>query len=334
MRRARIPAVQTAKTVVLILGTDAFRIREAIENAIGAHPDLEVSRFTGDRTTTAQVLDDLRTPTFTGGRRVVVVEGAEPLLEEESLQALVRYAQTPVKGTLLVLQAKSLDKRRKGAKALAQAAHVEECIPFRFGQALPWIRSHAKEAHGLRLGGDAARVLQDLIGDERGLLDSALARLKQQVAPRKTLTTDDITESTDAHRSPPLFDAMNAVEAADLPGCLAALDACLDEGLRVNTDTVTDPVGVSLILLNKLHDSYVRCLRYLMLRKGGLAQADALKAVRVSPQAASYFLNRVRRHDLDRLAERHHHFVEADARLKSGDDKRHVLQSLVLCLLK
>ncbi|MFQ5845399.1 MAG: DNA polymerase III subunit delta, partial [Planctomycetota bacterium] len=308
--------------VVLVLGDDTFLVREAVARTLEARPELEVSRFEGDRTEVARVLDELRTPTFAGGRRAVVVGKAADLLQGDVLQSLARYADRPAPGALLVLQARSLDRRLKGAKALAAAARVEKCDAPHDNTVAGWIRARAREAHGLRVGAEAARLLKERIGSDLGLLDSALGRLRTQVAPKTTLGPQDIRHSTDPQRSPAVFEAQNAVEAADLGAALHAVGTCFEEGIGFVGNTVTDETPISLILLNKLHETWRRCLRFHLLLEEGAAEDEALDAVRVSPKARGFVRERLRRHRLDRLLARHEHFMEADERLKRGEDGR------------
>ncbi|MCK6461153.1 MAG: hypothetical protein L6Q95_14825, partial [Planctomycetes bacterium] len=96
------------KGVVLILGPEGFLARQAVERVIAEHPALELTRYAGEGTETARVLDDVRTPTLFGGGRLVVVEDAGEMLRG-ALEAFAAYAERPTPGTVLVLVASGLD---------------------------------------------------------------------------------------------------------------------------------------------------------------------------------------------------------------------------------
>jgi DNA polymerase-3 subunit delta len=320
--------------VVLILGEERFLARQAIADALAARPELEATRFNADAAQPGRILDELRTPALLGGGRAVVVEEAGPLLDGEALGAFAAYARKPVPGTLLVLQAAKLDGRLKGAKALREAARTVVCDPPRTHEVAPWIGERARAAHGLQVGRDAAEALRRCVGEDLGLLDAALARLKEQVAPRRRLEASDVVASTEEHRSPVLFEASNALEAGDLEGALRAVRAAFEEGVRIRQSVVTEEAGIALILLGQLHGAWTKLLRFHMLRADGEPEAEAARAAGVSPQAARFFLERATRHRLDRLLARHRHFVEADLALKRGlEGPARALETLLLRLL-
>jgi DNA polymerase III delta subunit len=199
-----------------------------------------------------------------------------------------------------------------------------------------WIGQHARVHHGLSVGKAAADALRARIGEDLGQIDAALERLKTQIAPRTSLNADDVATSTEEHRSPILFEAANALEAGDLTKALQALSGAFREGIRINQDVVTDWPAIAPILLTNLHKTYVKLLRFHMLaRRGGQSDSDAAREIGISPRAASYFLQRARRHRLDSLLDRHRHFVAADVALKSssGLTPRQVLERLLVNLL-
>ena len=321
--------------VVLILGPDPFLAREAVRDVLARDPDLSVSRHEGKEPDLAAVLDDARTPAMFGGGRAVVVDQAAALLQGDPLEAIARYAAKPAPGSTLVLVAPGLDKRFKAAKALAELAEVVACKPpAREWEFAGWIADRAREAHGLQVGKEAAETLRLRIGEDLGLLDAALKRLAEQVAPRTRLSPQDITGSTEDHRSPALYEAANAFEARDPAGALRAVSAAFAEGVRIRQDVVTEAPGVGLILLGNLHGSVARLLRFHMARAAGSAEADAAREAGVSPNAVRFFLPNARLWKLPELLDAHRRFVEADLAMKGGGpDARRVLERLLLNLL-
>lgn len=322
-------------SVVLVLGPERFLARRAVADVLAAHADLEATRYAGAETRLSQVLDDIRTPTLFGAPRAVVVEDAGALFELDLLTALADYAERPVAGSLLVLQASSLDGRFKEAKRLKASAEVIQCQPLKAHAVAGWIGQHARTAHGLTAGADAIQALRERLGDDLGQIDAALERLKAQIAPRTRLQGDDVAGSTEDHRSPILFEAGNALEARDLKKGLQALSGAFREGIRINQAVVTDWPAVAPILLTNLHRTYVKLLRFHMLAGGGLSDDEAAREAGVSPRAARYFIQRARAHRLEPLLERHRHFVEADVALKSasGLTPRQVLERLLVDVL-
>jgi hypothetical protein len=126
------------------------------------------------------------------------------------------------------------------------------------------------------------------------------------------------------------------MEERDLPGALRAVGAAFEEGIRFENDTETEEKAVATILLDSLHKAYVRLLRYHLHRKVGASEEDAARRAGCSPNAVRYFLPKANRHRLDTLVARHHHFAEADSKIKQNGpaDGRRVLERLLLSLLE
>ena len=321
------------KGVVLILGEERFLAHRAIGETLARHADLEVTRFNGKEVSTAQVLDEVRTPTLLGGRRVAVVENASSLFDDGGLERLAAYAGSPVKGALLVLRTPKLDGRLKAAKALREAAKVVECRPMRPQEVEKWVGTHARSEFEMDVDYRAAKALREHIGEDLGLLHAALTRLQEQIAPRKRLEAGDIAESTEEQRSPIIYEAGSALEGADLKGALAAVAACFDDGMRVGDGTVADERALGPIVLSTLHKTYVKLVRYAMFCDNGLERREAALKAGTSPRAVHFFLQRASRHDRKRLVRRHRHFLEADRALKSAGRPRQVLERLLVALL-
>lgn len=322
------------KGVVLILGPERFLARLAAERVVAENPGLELTRYAGEGTPPSRVLDDVRTPNLFGGGRLVLVNDAGEMLRA-ALEAFAAYAERPAPGALLVLVAHGLDGRLKGAKQLREAAEVIPCEPPRPWEVARWVRERARDAYGLQSGDAAAGALRRLVGEDLGLLDAALGRLREQIAPRIFLRPEDIEGSTEDHRSPAIFEPGNALEEADLRTGLSALAAAFEEGIRINEDVVAEEAAVATILLDHMHRAYVRLLRFHIHRKLGVAEEEAARRAGCSPKQIPYFLPKVRKHRLETLVARHAHFSEADAALKGNGvaGGREVLEKLFLGLL-
>lgn len=322
------------KGVVLILGPERLLAREAVERTLALRPELEVTRYDGATALPAEVLDELRTPTLFGGSRAVVVENAGEMLRA-ALEAFADYAERPPPGALLVLVATGIDGRLKGARQLKEAAEVLDCQPLPGWKLGEWIRNRARDRHGLQMGDSTAGILRKAVGDDLGLLDAGLVRLKEQIAPRIFLRTEDVLGSTEEHRSPAIFEPANALEEADLPATLRTLAAAFEDGIRIDQDVVSEEGAVSAILLDSMHKAYVKLIRYHLQRKVGANEEEAARRAGCSPGAIRFFVPKANKHRLETLVARHRHFAEADSALKENGpaDGRRALETLVLALL-
>jgi len=186
------------------------------------------------------------------------------------------------------------------------------------------------------MGSDVAQLLYQRVGDDLGLLDAALRRLKDHVAPRDRVESDDVATSTAAHRSPIVFEVANALEERDLPRALGSLAAAFHEGIRVNQDVVADAPAVAPILLTNLHRAWVKLLRFHLTHRRGESPEATARSIGVSPQATRFFLKKTRKWSADELVDRHKLFLQADLELKrrTASGSRPVLERLLLGLLR
>lgn len=328
--RGNLAFHMTQDGVVLVVGEDPFLAADAVADAVGARTP---TRLRGGESKLAAALDEVRTPSLFGDGRCVVLLDGDSLLDTEGLDALANYAEHPAPDSLLVVQAKKVDGRKAGAKRLKAAAEwIAVQVPPEW-KLVEWTAARARSSHGLAAGGDAIRALVECVGGDLGAIEGALIRLKEQIAPRTDLRREDVLQSTEDHRSPALFEASNAVESRDLSRALEAVDAAFREGLRLRSETVSEPQGIALILIGQIHSAYRKLLRFGMLRRDS-NDADAARAVGVSPKAARFFLERARKHQVDQLIARHSCFLLADRSLKKGDfSPRQAVERLLVSLL-
>jgi DNA polymerase-3 subunit delta len=320
---------------ILVLGAERLLVRETVEAILQENPGLEVVRLSGESTTLAQALDEVRTRDLLGGAKAVVLLEADAVVSESAeLEALAAYAARPSPAGLLLIHLSKLDGRLKAAKSIRASAEVREATPPAIWKLPEWVQGRAQRSHGLRIDRAAAQALVARLGEDLGRLDNELERFSVQLAPRTSISLEDVTGSTEEQRSPAAFEAANALEEGDLDAALIAIEAGFGEGVKSRSGTVTDARGIAPMMLGTLHSAWVKLLRFHLCLQAGLNEADAAKRVGVSPKASRFFLPRAKRHRLARLVERHRAFLQADRALKTSQASgRQVIERLVLQLL-
>ena len=320
---------------ILVLGAERLLVRETVDTILAENRDLEVVRLTGDSTSLASALDEVRTRDLLGGAKAVVLLDADPLVDEQPmLEALANYAGHPSPAGLLIVHLSRLDGRFKAAKALRAAAEVREAAPPAVWKLPEWVQRRAQQSHGLQIDRAAAQALVARLGEDLARLDNELERFGVQLAPRTSIAMEDVTGSTEEQRSPAPFEAANALEEGDLEGALTAIASGFGEGVKSRSGTVTDAGGIGPMMIGTLHSAWVKLLRFHLCLQAGMNEADAARQVGVSPKASRFFLPRARRHRLSALVERHGAFLQADRALKSSQGSaRQVLEELVVRLL-
>lgn len=166
----------------LIVGSDELRRRQAVSR-LRARADGPLAAFNLEEVTASADLEpagliaSLNTLPVGGGRRVVIVEGAERLPKTVS-EAIVGYLGDPNPGCTLALVAASLAKSTRLYKAVAKVGprSVVECAAKKGRDLPPYVQRLAR-AHGVSMGPAAAQELVARVGDSTVMLDTQVATL-------------------------------------------------------------------------------------------------------------------------------------------------------------
>jgi DNA polymerase-3 subunit delta len=220
--------------VYALVGDEDFlkrRCRDAIISLSvgkGGDADFAVSTYAGDKLDFSTVRNDLDTLTFLSPVRVVIVDQADPFVTEHR-EALERYAASPSKVGVLVLDVKTFPETTKLAKALPDAAKLVCKAPYPEKLA-DWCVKWAKAGHGKKLTREAAEGLVELVGPAMGLLDMELAKLANAVAANAEITADDVTRLVGRSREANVFHILDAVGEGNSAKAFDLLARLFDEG--------------------------------------------------------------------------------------------------------
>lgn len=191
-----MPTSSALQPIHVLFGKNTFQVREALRETIrreldGGDSTVNLVRFDGAHTDAATVLDEVRTMSLFGERRVVVVEGADAFITRHR-EVLERYVQAPSDWGCLVLVGESFDSRTRLFKAVAQKGRTVKCEPLWPREVPPWLIAHAERAYGKRLAGAAATRLLEHVGPSQEALDAELSKLAIFVGQRGDITAADV----------------------------------------------------------------------------------------------------------------------------------------------
>jgi DNA polymerase-3 subunit delta len=225
-------------SICVIYGKSEYLRRQALDEVIereldGSDPSLNLLRLEGSQAEAAAVLDDVRTYSLLGGRRVVVVEDADGFMSKHRA-VLERFVAAPPDAGCLVLVCNTLDARTRLCKAIKKTGFVVECKPVQ-GQALvTWMMKRANEQYGKRLGREAAVRVREHAGSSQQSLDQELAKLSLFVGARGEIKPDDVDALVGHYREQNVFAVMDAIAEGDAK-------TALEEWRQV---IATDPAAV------------------------------------------------------------------------------------------
>ncbi len=294
--------------VVVLAGQQAHfqhavlvRLRETVI----ADDDAGLTRFAGKDTEFKTVIDELRTVSMWGDRRLVMVDDADDFVSDHRA-ALEKYVEAPAKKSVLVLQVKSWPKTTRLAKQLAQSGLDIECSELKGAALSKWLIETARETHHVTLQRDAAGLLIELIGEELGMLAQELDKLATFVGPKQSITAEAVRGLVGGWRTETTWAMTDGVRDGHLAEALHALDQLLDAG------------EAPLKLLGGIGFVF-RKLAYATELSRSQPLPQALKEAGVFPRdvtAAEQYLRRMGRVKAERLL---HMLVSIDSGLKGSN---------------
>ncbi len=198
------------KPIYAVVGDDVFLQLEAVRGVLAQMPaDAQRIDLDGETAKLADTLDELRSFSMFGGHKLVVIRSADDFISKfrEQLEA---YVAKPSDSGTLLLRVSSLPSNQRIHKAIAKVGEVIKCEPPKPNEIPGWIVRRAASEHQLKVTGEAANVLSDLIGADLGRLDNELAKLALQVEDG-TLKPEDISISVVFQREQQMWEMTDAL---------------------------------------------------------------------------------------------------------------------------
>jgi DNA polymerase-3 subunit delta len=307
--------------IYVLHGEDSFLKRQVIaalrKIVLGDEGDsFGLSTFAGDKATFAAVHNELSTLPFLSPRRLVVVDNADPFVQEERGR-LEKYVAQPAANGVLVLDVKTWPANTKLAKLIDDKGTIV-CKPPA-PQALPkWCAEWCAKQYGKQLSSSAARMLVDLVGAEMGQLDQELAKLAAYVGNAARVEAADVDQLVGDSRAEKTFQIFSLIGSGETGKALTMLDRLLGQG--------EDPHKLFGAFSWQLRN-LVQAARLHQQQKMSLGEAlEKKRLYRSAEQLLRHFGRRV-----DRLYE---WLVQTDLNLKGDSQlpKRTVLEQLVVKL--
>jgi len=247
--------------VYVIFGSEGFlrarAIQEVTREVLGDSPEsrgsMALVEYDGETADIAAVLDECQTPSLLAPLRLVCVRNADTFVSRKppesegaadavgsrgggrkarrtpsNRELLEKYLQSPSPSGVLVLECQSWPTNTKLYKLVDQIGRNIPCEKPRYRTDLyAWVAEQARQAHGCGLEYAVAERLVDLVGDSMGLLDSELGKLATYVAPRGTITIEDVETLVGATREEKIFAITDAIAQRDAGRALALWEQVL-----------------------------------------------------------------------------------------------------------
>lgn len=299
----RIVVLHGKEAHLRALRTEA--LRAALDEAFG---DVETIRFSGEKATLADVLDECRSYGLMQQHKLVILDEADKLVNAETRPALERYAASPVETATLLFRS---DTWRPGKldKAIAGIGVIVKCDTLKFAEAATWTQRRAEKRHGARIDARSVEALLDRVGLDLGKLDSELAKLAA-MAPDGVITTELIREAVGLTREETVWVIQSRLIGGGAEQAVRAVREAL--GPSKQPDAL---VAFAMIELARKLYGAARLLR------AGAPERQVLSELRIWGEASRPILAAARSADPELLADLLRDSVEIDAKNKTGQTK-------------
>jgi DNA polymerase-3 subunit delta len=312
--------------VYVLHGEEHFLKRQVVaalrKIVLGGEDDsFGLSTFAGDKATFAAVRNELSTLPFLAPRRLVVVEGADPFVQQERPK-LEKYVAEPAATGVLVLEVKSWPSNTKLAKLVPENTTIQ-CKPPPTHDLPQWCAGWCAARYAKQLAGPAARLLVDLVGVEMGQLDQELNKLATYVGEASRIEAADVDQLVGDSRAEKTFEIFVLIGNGETGKALTMLDRLLDQG--------EDP----LKLLGAFSWQLRRLVQASRLQQQKIPPAEALEKAGVPPFARRSAEQQLR-HYGPRVNRLYDWLLQTDQQLKGGSHlpPRTVLEQFVIKLAR
>ncbi len=307
--------------VYVLRGTDPFLLeqgRAAVrQRTLGdADPALALVTFDGGEAETAEVLDALRTLPFLADRRLVILRDADAFLDADTRPMLETYLAEPAPTGVLCLQAASWNPQTRLAKRVAEIGRVVACEADKPNKIPGWLRKQAREQYGKALPLEAARMLQEFLGDDFAALVHALDALALYVGDAETIAATDVDALVARGHHERVWALCDAVAEGRPARALELLEIFWTEGMAA-------PQVVGL-----LRSTFSRLIRVRALAESMSLEA-AMDRAGVHRAASERMRRALDRLSADDLADAYQALVDADLAAKTNRDDRMAMETLV-----
>lgn len=218
---------------VYVVAGETGRIRDAQlkelrDNVLaGADQTMCLRKFDGLKAEITEVLEELRTLPFLGSKRQVEIHQAEDFISRYRGE-LEEYLDSPSSTAALVLVLeKPLPGNQRLAKTINKIGHCYNLIPAKGENIAYKLVKLVKDTYSKTLEPDAARALQELVGESLGALAEELEKLSLYVGDRQAITVKDVEAVVGENRQLSVFEIINALTKQDAGEAMALLERLL-----------------------------------------------------------------------------------------------------------
>ncbi len=339
-------------SIVVLAGDDEFGKDEALRKILeleGKDGDVlshQLDLSKGGEAEIARIRRDLATRSLFGGRRMIVVRDADPLIKRAA-KSLPDLLDAPP-GNLLILRFSAVDQRLTFFKKVKDSGGLILCErpkadhldldPSRGIGGSELLRTITEDfaRASLQIEAPAALEIALRIGNDRLAVASEIAKLSLLLGSAKRVTREVIAQVTPQSAALEPFRLFQEVASGELRKALERVYGMLDRGVvDRGGKRVTDPVSIALMQIALLHQRLALLARLREAEARKLSREEIAAAIGVKNPGQIYFLSKevslpLVAHAEAALVALH----DADRRIKIGQPAATILPQLIARLAR
>jgi len=204
--------------IYYLFGEDSFSIdsclaliNKFVQPFITSDFDKEV--FYGDDKTLIEILDFASAFPFGSEKKLIIVKEFEKIRDKKHLTL---YAASPSDFTVIVLihNGKISNLDSEPFKTLAAKNYLFEAKELKGENLIDWVVAYARD-NGKSITRDNARLLTDISGENRDMLEAQLEKISVFLGDKKEITLDSIKDLSTSLKEYNIFDLQNAISKKD-----------------------------------------------------------------------------------------------------------------------
>ena len=204
--------------IYYLFGEDTFSIdscltliNKSIQPFIASDFDKEV--FYGDDKTLIEILDFAAAFPFGSEKKLIIVKEFEKIRDKKHLTS---YAASPPDFTVIVLihNGKISNLDSEPFKTLAAKNYLFEAKELKGENLIDWVVTYVRN-NGKSITRDNARLLTDISGENRDMLEAQLEKISVFLGDKKEITLDSIKDLSTSLKEYNIFDLQNAISKKD-----------------------------------------------------------------------------------------------------------------------
>ena len=302
-----------------------LKMREAVLG--GEEGDFSLTTFEGATAQFRDVAEELTTVAMFGGKRLVVVEGADEFVTRYR-EALEDYVAAPSRGGVLLLDVKAWPSNTRLYKAIAASGLAIDCNAPPGARLARWLCDWAKQAHKVQVSVAVADMLVEMIGPELGLIDQELAKMALAAGSDGKITEEMVKRLVGGWRAKTTWEMLDAAMDGKVAEAMLQLDRLLASGEA--------PVGLLGQISASLRRLATATRRILQAEAAGrrMAIGQALEQAGIRSFVVRKAESQLRRLGRARGAQLYRWLLDADLDLKgqSAMPPRLILERLIVRL--